>query len=140
MDIDEITTNMSFLDDWEDRYRYLIELGGQLEPVAEAERTSANKVDGCMSQVWLVTTRVNSDTDPVLNYRGASDAMIVQGLIALLIALYSGRRASEIGKLDALLIFEKIGLGTHLSKQRANGLRAMVSRIRAEASALTGTS
>jgi len=127
---------MSLLDDWEDRYRYLIELGSNLEPVAETERTRASKVDGCMSQVWLITTRHNAGPDPVLTYRGASDAMIVQGLIAILIALYSGHKASEIKALDALDIFREIGLAEHLTTQRANGLRAMVARIRAEAAAL----
>lgn len=128
----EISENLSFLDDWEDRYRYLIELGQALPPLAPSERSPENKVHGCVSQVWLVSER----DDDALRYRGESDAMIVQGLVAVLIALYSGRPASEIAGTDAIAIFDKLGLREHLTMQRSNGLVAMVNRIRNEARGL----
>jgi cysteine desulfuration protein SufE len=129
----EIAENLSFLDDWEDRYRYIIELGQALPPLADADRTPANKVNGCVSQVWLAT---DVDTPAHLRYRGDSDAMIVKGLVAILIALYSGRPADEIAATDAIAIFDEIGLREHLTTQRSNGLVAMVNRIRSDAKAL----
>ncbi|WP_029042657.1 SufE family protein [Cucumibacter marinus] len=137
MDIAEITDNLTFLDDWEDRYRYVIELGQQLEPIEDAERNPANKVEGCVSQVWLVTDRREEDGKPVLSYRGDSDAMIVKGLVAILIALYSGRSPSEIAETDALDTFDELGLREHLTTQRSNGLVAMVKRIRSDAARLS---
>lgn len=128
----EIAENLSYLDDWEDRYKYIIELGQALPPLAEAEKNSATKVNGCVSQVWLVSERVGD----LLSYRGESDAMIVRGLAAILIALYSGRPAKEIAETDAIAIFDELGLREHLSTQRSNGLVAMVNRIRAEARAI----
>lgn len=128
----EISENLSFLDDWEDRYRYLIELGQALPPLEPEERNAENKVHGCVSQVWLVSER---DGD-ALRYRGESDAMIVKGLVAILIALYSGRPASEIAGTDAIAIFDQLGLREHLTTQRSNGLVAMVNRIRGEARGL----
>jgi len=132
MTIDDIIESFRFLDDWEDRYRYLIELGRDLPPFPEEARTKANKVEGCASQVWLETT-IGPGDDPVLTFRGDSDAHLVKGLVALLLALYSGRRASEISSTDALAIFDDLGLREHLTPQRSNGLRSMVGRIRAEA-------
>jgi cysteine desulfuration protein SufE len=129
---DDIAQNLSYLDDWEDRYRYIIELGQALPALAESEKNSATKVNGCVSQVWLVTER-SGDT---LSYRGESDAMIVRGLAAILIALYSGRPAREIAETDAIAMFDELGLREHLSTQRSNGLVAMVNRIRGEARAL----
>jgi cysteine desulfuration protein SufE len=126
----EIAENLSFLDDWEDRYRYIIELGQALPPFAEADRTPENKVNGCVSQVWLAT---DADASSHLRYRGDSDAMIVKGLVAILIALYSDRTASEIANTDAIALFDEIGLREHLSTQRSNGLVAMVNRIRSDA-------
>ncbi len=128
----EIADNLAFLSDWEDRYRYIIELGQALPPLAESEKTSATKVNGCVSQVWLVTERSGA----TLSYRGESDAAIVRGLAAILIALYSGRPAKEIADTDAIAIFDAMGLREHLSSQRSNGLAAMVVRIRSEARAL----
>jgi len=133
---DEIAENLSFLDDWEDRYRYVIELGDALEPILEAERNDANKVNGCVSQVWLVSEINKHNNQTILSYRGDSDAMIVKGLVAILIALYSGQSASKITDTDAIKIFDEMGLREHLTSQRANGLVAMVNRIRAEAKAL----
>lgn len=128
----EIAENLSFLDDWEDRYKYIIELGQALPPLAESEKTAATKVNGCVSQVWLVTERIGD----LLSYRGESDALIVRGLAAILIALYSGRPAREVAQTDAIAIFDELGLREHLSTQRSNGLAAMVNRIRSEARAL----
>ncbi len=133
---DEIAENLSFLDNWEDRYRYVIELGDALEPILEAERNDANKVNGCVSRVWLVTETNKHNNQTILSYRGDSDAMIVKGLVAILIALYSGQSARKITDTDAIKIFDEMGLREHLTSQRANGLVAMVNRIRAEAKAL----
>ncbi len=132
----DIADNLSFLDDWEDRYRYLIELGQALPKLDPAEKSPENKVHGCVSQVWLVAETGSADGQPLLRYRGESDAMIVQGLVAVLLALYSGRPAAEIAATDAIAIFDELGLREHLTTQRSNGLVAMVNRIRREAEAL----
>ena len=134
----DIADNLSFLDDWEDRYRYLIELGQALPKLDEGERSAANKVNGCVSQVWLVAGRENVAGAPGLKFRGESDAMIVQGLVAVLLALYSDRPASEIAETDAISLFDELGLREHLTTQRSNGLVAMVGRIRNEARAILG--
>jgi cysteine desulfuration protein SufE len=128
----EIADNLSFLENWEDRYRYLIELGQALPPLAPEERNAQNKVHGCASQVWLVSEPAGD----ALTYRGESDALIVKGLVAILVALYSGRPAREIAATDAIGLFDQMGLREHLSTQRANGLVAMVNRIRSEAEAV----
>ena len=136
--IEAIRDDFSFLDDWEDRYRYVIELGSGLEPYPEAARDDAHKVPGCASQVWLHVER-GEGADPLLELKGDSDAHIVRGLVAILLALYSGRTASEILAIDAEDTFRELGLDSHLSSQRANGLRSMVKRIRPEAAASTAT-
>ena len=131
--IDEIVENFSFLDEWEDRYGYLIELGRLLAPLPDEARNAANKVNGCVSQVW-VEPHVEGDEaegdGPRVAFRGDSDAHIVRGLVAIALALYSGRPAREIVETDAEPVFREIGLAEHLTPQRANGLRAMVARIR----------
>ena len=132
--IDDILDDFEYLEEWEDRYRYVIELGKALPDLPESDKTSENKVRGCASQVWLVTA-TGDGKDPVLTFRGDSDAHIVRGLVAIVLAIYSGKTASEIAKLDALDTFRKIGMIEHLSAQRANGLRSMVARIQAEATA-----
>jgi cysteine desulfuration protein SufE len=134
MSIDEIIENFALLDDWDDRYRYIIELGRSLPPLPESARTDANKVQGCASQVWL-DTHVQSDgkSGPVLTFDGDSDAHIVRGLVAILFALYSGKSAQEILSIDAPSLLDRIGLREHLTPQRSNGLRSMVERIRSEA-------
>lgn len=134
----DIAENLSFLDDWEDRYRYLIELGQALPKFDAEERTDANKINGCVSQVWLVAEPKEIDGRPGLHLRGESDAMIVQGLVAVLLALYSDRAANEIAETDAVAIFDELGLREHLTAQRANGLVAMVNRVRNEARASLG--
>ena len=134
--IEEIIDNFSVLDDWDDRYRYLIELGRELPLLAESAHNDANKVQGCASQVWLDTdVRPNGTDGPVLTFVGDSDAHIVRGLIAILFAVFSGKTARSILAVDALVLFEKMGLREHLTPQRSNGFRAMVERIRAEANA-----
>ena len=134
MRLDEIIENFSYLDEWEDRYRYVIELGRTLEPIDETARTDANKVLGCASQVWLET---KSDRDgqgePILSFRADSDAHIVRGLIALILALYSGKTSTDILATDAEALFDKLGLSAHLTRQRTNGTRSMVERIKRDA-------
>jgi cysteine desulfuration protein SufE len=133
-DIAEIIDNFSLLDEWDDRYRYLIELGRELAPLSEAAHTDANKVQGCASQVWLDTTvRPNGAGGPILTFVGDSDAHIVRGLIAILFAMYSGKSAKDILAIDAILNFEKMGLREHLTPQRSNGFRSMVERMRSDA-------
>jgi cysteine desulfuration protein SufE len=134
-ELDEIIDNFSFLDEWEDRYRYLIELGRALDPLPPSAYNDDNKVRGCASQVWLETKQTRKGDDVVLSFRGDSDAHIVRGLIALALAFYSGRPAREIVEADALGLFKSLGLSEHLTPQRSNGLRAMVERIRNEARA-----
>jgi len=134
--IDEIIENFDLLEEWDDRYRYLIELGRTLPPLPEAARNDANKVRGCASQVWLSTTvKPNGSAGPVLAFDGDSDAHIVRGLIAILFALYSGKGAKDILSTDAVALFEKLGLREHLTPQRSNGFRSMVDRIHRDASA-----
>jgi cysteine desulfuration protein SufE len=134
--LDEIVDNFSLLDEWDDRYRYVIELGRGLEPLSERDRTDRNKVQGCASQVWLATT-VHPDGrgGPVLTFAGDSDAHIVRGLIAILFAMFSGKHAGEILSADAIALFERLGLREHLTPQRSNGFRSMVERIRSDAGA-----
>jgi cysteine desulfuration protein SufE len=135
-DIDEIIDNFSLLDDWDDRYRYLIELGRELPPLAAEAHNDANKVRGCASQVWLDTrVRPNGASGPVLTFVGDSDAHIVRGLIAVLFAMYSGQNANHILATDAVALFEKMGLREHLTPQRSNGFRSMVERIHSDARA-----
>ena len=138
--IDGITENFSLLDDWDDRYRYVIELGRGLPAFPEEARTESNKVQGCASQVWL-TTRMQPDGahGPLMTFLADSDAHIVRGLIAILFALYSGKPAREILSIDALALFDRLGLRENLTPQRSNGLRSVVERIRAEANAALAT-
>lgn len=131
--IQDLVDNFALLDDWEERYRYVIELGKALPGLPEPEKTEENRVKGCTSQVWLVEEREGAPADPVLIYRGDSDAFIVRGLVAIVMAFYSGRKASEIAKADALALFTELGFQQHLSPQRSNGLRSMIERIRRDA-------
>ncbi len=135
MSLASIQSDFELLDDWEDRYRYVIELGRDLAPLADAERSEANKVRGCASQVWLSTTVAPAETasERRLTFTGDSDAMIVRGLIAILFAIYSGKTAADILATDAQAIFASLGLKDHLTQQRSNGLASMVQRIRADA-------
>ncbi len=134
--IDDIIENFTQLDQWDDRYRYVIELGRTLRPLPQGAHIEANKVRGCASQVWLLThVKPDGAAGPTLTFDGDSDAHIVRGLIAIVIALYSGKTASEILKIDALDLFDRIGLREGLTPQRSNGLRSMIERIRTEAKA-----
>lgn len=136
-DIQSIIDDFAFIDDWEDRYRYVIDLGRDLPPFPESDRTERNRVPGCVSQVWLTTRRGGGD-DPVIEFSGDSDAHIVRGLVTLMLALYSGRKASEIVATDAEGVLAGLGLDEHLTPQRSNGLRSMVKRIREDAAAALG--
>ena len=132
--IDEIKDNFALLDEWDDRYRYVIELGRTLEPMPDAEHSAANKVQGCASQVWLSRRLAHTDkNEPRLSYLGDSDAHIVRGLIAILLTLYSERTPRDILSTDAVAVFDELGFREHLTPQRSNGLRAMVERIRKDA-------
>jgi cysteine desulfuration protein SufE len=131
-DFTDISDNFDFLNDWEDRYRYVIELGRTLSPLEDEERNTANKVLGCASQVWLV--RDSLDETGALHFRGDSDAHIVRGLVAIVLALYNGQTPQEAAKIDASSKLEALGLNEHLSPQRSNGLNAMIERIQDEAS------
>ena len=134
MTIDDIRENFELLEDWDERYRYVIELGRTLEPMPEVEHSAANKVRGCVSQVWL-SRRIdrNENGEALLKYRGDSDAHIVRGLIAILLTLYSGHTPQQILATDAIAVFDEFGFREHLTPQRSNGLRAMVERIHADA-------
>ena len=138
MSIDRILEDFEFLDEWEDRYRYVIELGRGLEPLDEAWRTPENKVQGCVSQVWLHSElRGDGGNGPVLVLHGDSDAHIVRGLIAILFAIYNGKKADEVLAIDPEPIFAELGLKEHLTRQRSNGLASMVARIRSDATEVT---
>ena len=128
----ELADELDVLGDWEQRYRYVIDLGRALAPLSDAEHADANKVKGCASQVWLIAER---DRDGRLSFRGDSDAHIVRGLIAILLSFYSGRTPAEILAFDAREAFERLGLTGALSRQRSNGLFSMIGRIRADAEA-----
>jgi cysteine desulfuration protein SufE len=135
--IDAIREDFASLDDWEDRYRYVIELGHALEPLSEEAHNSANKIRGCVSQVWLVgDLQPNAEGEKILHYRGDSDSHLVRGLIAIAIALFSDRTPKQILSVDANAAFRELGLEQHLTPQRSNGVRAMVERIRADATGL----
>jgi len=132
--IDDIIENFTLLEEWDDRYRYVIELGRTLDPMPEQDHSTANKVQGCASQVWLTRTIDRSNSkEPVLNFKGDSDAHIVRGLIAILLTLQSGKSPREILASDPLAVFDELGFREHLTPQRSNGLRAMVERIRNDA-------
>jgi cysteine desulfuration protein SufE len=131
---DAIRDDFALLDDWEDRYRYVIELGHALEPLSEESHNAANKVRGCVSQVWLEREpRTNGAGETVIHYRGDSDSHLVRGLIAIAIALFSDLPPKRILAVDAASAFRELGLEQHLTPQRSNGVRAMINRIRADA-------
>ena len=139
MTIDDIRDNFALLDDWDDRYRYVIELGRTLAPMPEDGHSAANKVQGCASQVWLSKQVERAGDEAILTYRGDSDAHIVRGLIAILLTLYSGRTPQQILATDAVAVFDEFGFREHLTPQRSNGLRSMIERIRTDARAALAT-
>ncbi|WP_102109281.1 SufE family protein [Oceaniglobus roseus] len=132
---EEIADTFEFLDDWEDRYRHVIEMGKAMTPLPDAFRVPATKVNGCASQVWLVPQIEGEGTGATFRFQGDSDAVIVKGLIAVLGALYNGVPVGEVGNIDAPAELGRLGLNDHLSAQRSNGLRAMIARIREVAAA-----
>ena len=134
--IDSIREDFASLDDWEDRYRYVLELGHSLEPLSEEAHNGDNKVRGCVSQVWLERELRNAEGGSILHYRGDSDSHLVRGLIAIAIALFSDRTPEQILAVDANAAFRELGLEQHLTPQRSNGVRAMVDRIRTDAAGL----
>ncbi|MCC6006806.1 MAG: SufE family protein [Rhodobacteraceae bacterium] len=127
---EEIAETFTFLDDWEERYRHVIELGRAMPPLEEAFRVPATKVEGCASQVWILPEIDGNGQGATFRFRGDSDAMIVRGLIAILTALYNERKVAEVLATDAQAEMARLGLDKHLSSQRSNGLRAMIGRIR----------
>lgn len=131
---DTIRDDFAYLDDWQERYRYIIELGNDLTPYPESARNDLHKIRGCVSQVWMHTT-IGEGCDPKITFLGDSDAHIVRGLVALMLALYSGHRASEILSIDFEETLRSLGLDEHLTPQRTNGLRSMIQRIRQESAA-----
>jgi len=133
--IDSLLEDFEFLSDWEDRYRYVIELGRELEPMQDALKTPATKVQGCASQVWIFTRISNGSGEPVLTFTGDSDALIVKGLIAIVFRIYSGETARRILAVEAAPILDRLALREHLTPQRSNGLASMVNRIKADARA-----
>ena len=133
--VSDISADFALLDDWEDRYRYLIELGRTLAPLPDAMRTDANKVRGCASQVWLSTKIEPGSSAPEFTFLADSDAHIVRGLIAILAAIYNGRNVDEVLAIEPDPVFADLGLKEHLTPQRSNGLASMVARIRADAAA-----
>ncbi len=137
-EFEDIADTFAFLEDWEDRYRYLIELGKAMPPVEPALLVPATKVEGCASQVWLIPQIEGQGPQAVLRFQGESDAMIVRGLIAVLHAFYAGHPLEAVLRLDPGAAFARLGLHEHLSAQRSNGVRAMVGRIRDTAAQSAG--
>lgn len=129
MQIEEIVENFEFLDEWDDRYKYLIELGDKLEPFPEKLQNADTKVQGCVSQVWIACNKEHN-ANGGLDFIGTSDAHIVRGLIAITLAIFSGKTAEQILAIDEQPIFSKLGLSEHITPQRSNGLRSMVARIK----------
>ena len=133
--IAELLSDFEVLDDWEDRYKHVIELGRDMPPLPEADHVAENKVRGCASQVWITSATEGPAANPVLTFRGDSDALIVKGLIAIAFMIYSGRTAREILATDAGEILGKLGLAGHLTQQRSNGFASMIQRIKQDAQA-----
>lgn len=131
--IDDLIADFEILDDWEDRYRHVIDLGRQLPPLAEAAHSAENKVPGCASQVWITSEASGNTADPVLSFQGDSDALIVKGLIAIAFMIYSGKSAREILSTDAGEVLGRLGLAGHLTQQRSNGFASMIARIKRDA-------
>jgi cysteine desulfuration protein SufE len=135
MTFDDIAENFAVLDEWEDRYRYIIELGRALPPLNASDRTDANKVLGCASQVWVGTKVTPSHSGLRLSFVGDSDAHIVKGLVAIVFAIYQGKTPAEVTSIDAMAKLASVGLDEHLTPQRSNGVASMIKRIKADAAA-----
>ncbi len=141
MSLEEIKSNFALLDDWEDRYRYVIELGRMLPPLDDAFKTESTKVRGCASQVWLVSRQIASESGspPRLQFQGDSDALIVRGLVAILLDAIDDKPAAEILAMNLPQLIAELGLKENLTPQRSNGLASMVARIKADATAAAGS-
>ncbi|KAA5605289.1 SufE family protein [Roseospira marina] len=137
MTLDTLSETFELLDDWEDRYRYIIDLGRTLEPMPEADLVDANKVRGCMSQVWMTAEPRAAEGTTTIHFRADSDAHIVKGLIAILMILFNDRPPEAILATDAEAELQRLGLDQHISPNRRNGVTAMIQRIQAEATRLT---
>lgn len=137
MNLEQIISDFEYIEDWEDRYRYVIDLGNQLTPYAEENKTPETKVQGCVSQVWLTSElrKASENDEDKLYFTGDSDAHIVRGLMAIVFAIYSEKTPKEILTTDVQSIFKTLGLNEHISPQRSNGLNAMVKRIQTDANA-----
>lgn len=133
--IDDLLADFEVMDDWEDRYRHVIELGRDLPPLPEADHTAENKVRGCASQVWITSAVSGAKDDPVITFLGDSDALIVKGLIAIAFMIYSGKTARQILATDAGEVLGRLGLAGHLTQQRSNGFASMIQRIKSDAQA-----
>ncbi|WP_290546211.1 SufE family protein [Aestuariivirga sp.] len=133
--IDDLLADFDVMDDWEDRYRHVIELGRELAPLPDTDRSAENKVKGCASQVWITSAVSGAKDDPVLAFRGDSDALIVKGLIAIAFMIYSGKPARQILAIDAGEVLGRLGLSGHLTQQRSNGFASMIQRIKSDAQA-----
>jgi cysteine desulfuration protein SufE len=131
--IENLLADFEVLDDWEDRYRHVIDLGRDLPPLDDAARNTDNKVRGCASQVWITSSQSGPAEDPIITFSGDSDALIVKGLIAIAFMIYSGKPAREIVKTDAAEVLGKLGLSGHLTQQRSNGFASMIQRIKSDA-------
>lgn len=131
--IDDLLADFDVLDDWEDRYRHVIELGRELPALPEADHTAENKVKGCASQVWITSHAGGPKDDPVITFQGDSDALIVKGLVAIAFMIYSGKTARQILATDAGEVLGKLGLSGHLTQQRSNGFASMIQRIKSDA-------
>lgn len=131
--LDELKADFELLDDWEDRYRHVIELGKDLPELPAADHNALNKVRGCASQVWITSNASGNPENPVLHFTGDSDALIVKGLIAIAFMIYSGKAARDIVAIDARPILDELGLASHLTQQRSNGFASMIERIKADA-------
>jgi cysteine desulfuration protein SufE len=131
--LEQLIEDFSFLDDWEDRYKHVIDLGRELPAMPDALKTAATKVNGCASQVWIHSTPVTRADGAKLNLVGDSDALIVKGLIAIAFRIFAPYRVDEIADVDAGKVFDTLGLKEHLTPQRSNGLASMVKRIKADA-------
>jgi cysteine desulfuration protein SufE len=133
MALADIRSDFELLDDWEDRYRYVIELGKEMPAFDDKDRTTANKVRGCASQVWLVSRVAGPPSNPILHFSGDSDALIVKGLIAIAFMIFSGKSARDIASIEAGPLLKELGLHDHLTQQRSNGFASMIERIKQDA-------
>ena len=128
-DFQEIISDFNFLEDWEDRYRYIIDLGKKLEPLEASLKNETTKVAGCASQVWLAYEFIDEGTSRSITFKGDSEAIIVKGLVAIILILFNGEKIIDAKNIDPEMEFKKLGLDEHLSSQRSNGLRSMLNRI-----------